>query len=393
MKTLNSLEMDTHQSQFLEIVTLISHSRNNAIKSVNAELINLYWNVGAFISGKLSSAKWGEKTVDELALFIQTNYPEIKGFNKRGLYRMRQFFETYVDMGIATSESSRTQNTDNERIVFAPSMRSQIQSTNIFEKDRLSPTVEARIELSDIRNTILAKLSWTHHRTIFSRCKSNEERLFYIKICLKENYTVRELDRQISASVYERALLSENSVSTVLKDVVPDITQHFKDNYVFEFLNLPEPFTETDLQKGLLKRMKNFLLELGKDFLFIDEEYRLEVGNRDFKADLLFFHRDLQCLVAIELKTTSFEPEHLGKLNFYLEALDRNVRKPHENPSIGILLCKDKDTEVVEYALNRQLSPTMVSQYTLALPDKKILQAKLHELFELWDENIDKTLQ
>jgi RecB family endonuclease NucS len=151
---------------------------------------------------------------------------------------------------------------------------------------------------------------------------------------------------------------------------------------VFEFLNLPEPFTENDLQKGLIKQMKSFILELGKDFLFMGEEYKVQVGNSDFYIDLFFYHRGLQCLVAFELKADKFKPGHLGQLNFYLEALDRNVKKPNENPSIGILLCKDKDSEVVEYALSRSLSPTMVSEYNTQLPDKKLLQQKLHELFE-----------
>ncbi|WP_206531836.1 PDDEXK nuclease domain-containing protein [Sphingobacterium sp. DR205] len=161
-----------------------------------------------------------------------------------------------------------------------------------------------------------------------------------------------------------------------------DITNAFKDSYVFEFLNLPEPYNENDLQKGFIKQMKNFILELGRDFIFIDEEYRVQVGNSDFYIDLLFFHRGLQCLVAFELKAEKFKPDHLGQLNFYLEALDRNVKKPHENPSIGILLCKDKEDEVVEFALSRSLSPTLVSEYQTQLPDKKLLQQKLHELFE-----------
>ena len=148
--------------------------------------------------------------------------------------------------------------------------------------------------------------------------------------------------------------------------------------YVLEFLNLPEQHTETDLQKGLVAQMKSFLLELGKDFLFMGQEYRLQVGNKDFFIDLLFYHRSLQCLVAFELKTTDFMPEHLGQLNFYLEALDRDVKNQNENPSIGILLCKDKDTEVVEYALSRQLSPTLISQYERLLPNKKLLQNLFH---------------
>ena len=128
--------------------------------------------------------------------------------------------------------------------------------------------------------------------------------------------------------------------------------------------------------------MKSFILELGKDFLFVGEEYKVMVGNRDFNIDLLFYHRGLQCLVAFELKKERFEPEHLGKINFYLEALDRDVKKEHENPSIGILLCKEQDNEVVEYALNRSLSPTMVAEYKIQLPDKRLLEQKLHELFE-----------
>jgi len=379
--------MDSIQPQFSDIVALIHHSRNNAIRTVNAELINLYWNVGAHISKKIASANWGEKTVDELASFIQKEHPDLKGFNKRGLYRMRQFYETYIEMAIVAPMRQQIQNANSDETAIVSSPMTQLQNTE-NESYIIVSTVLTQLELSDIRKTVLTKISWTQHLTLLSRCKTNEEREFYLKLCIKENYTVRELDRQITASVFERAMLTDNNVSSVLKEVVPGISQHFKDNYVFEFLNLPEPFSENDLQKGLLRQMKKFILEHGKNFLFVDEEYRLQVGNRDFKADLLFYHRDLQCLVAFELKTTAFEPEHLGKLNFYLEALDRDVRKAHENPSIGILLCKDKDTEVVEYALSRQLSPTMVSQYTLALPDKKILQAKLHELFEMWNDKL-----
>ena len=154
---------------------------------------------------------------------------------------------------------------------------------------------------------------------------------------------------------------------------------------MLEFVGLPDLHGENDLQKRLIFRLKDFILELGKDFLFVGEEYKVQVGNSDFYIDLLFYHRELRCLVAFELKADKFKPEHLGQLNFYLEALDRDVRKAHENPSIGILLCKDSDTAVVEYALSRTLSPAMVSEYQIRLPDKKLLQQKLHELF---DQNV-----
>jgi predicted nuclease of restriction endonuclease-like (RecB) superfamily len=217
---------------------------------------------------------------------------------------------------------------------------------------------------------------------IFSRCKTIEEMEFYLKIVKQENYSKRELDRQISASFFERTMIGNSKLSPAVRESNNNLSNTFKDSYVFEFLNLPDPHSESDLQRGLVRQMKNFILELGKDFLFIGEEYRLQVGNSDFYVDLLFYHRGLQCLVAFELKADKFKPDHLGQLNFYLEALDRDVKKPNENPSIGVLLCKDKDSEVVEYALSRSLSPTLVSEYKTQLPDKKILQQKLHELFD-----------
>ena len=157
----------------------------------------------------------------------------------------------------------------------------------------------------------------------------------------------------------------------------------FLDSYVIEFLDLPSDFKEADLRKGLIRNMKDFILEVGKDFTFIDEEYRVQVGGSDYKIDLLFYHRGLQCLVAIELKIGEFKPEYISKMDFYLEALDRQKRKENENPSAGLILCASKDDEVVEYAMSRSLSPMMVAEYQLQLPDKKILHMKLQELINL----------
>lgn len=319
-------------NRFTDIIQLIKQSRTNAIKAVNAELINLYWNIGEHISRKIEQSEWGDSVVTELANVIQTQEPEIKGFSDKNIWRMKQFYETYKD----------------------------------FPK----------------LSTLLREISWSHNLAIFSRCKTFEEREFYLKLAKQENYSFRELERQISASLFERTMIGNSKLSTALRETNHDLSNTLKDSYVFEFLNLPEPHSESELQRGLVRQMKNFILELGKDFLFIGEEYKLQVGNSDFYIDLLFYHRGLQCLVAFELKADKFKPNHLGQLNFYLEALDRDVKKPNENPSIGVLLCKDKDSEVVEYALSRSLSPTMVSEYKMQLPDKKLLQQKLHELFD-----------
>jgi predicted nuclease of restriction endonuclease-like (RecB) superfamily len=319
-------------NRFKAIIQLIKQSRTNAIKAVNAELINLYWNIGEHISKKIEQSEWGDSVVTELANYLKTQEPEIKGFSDKNIWRMKQFYETYKDF------------------------------------PKLSPLVR--------------EISWTNNLLIFSRCKTIEEMEFYLKLAKQESYSKRELDRQISASFFERIMIGNSKLSPAVRESNNELSNTFKDSYVFEFLNLPDPHSESDLKRGLVRQMKNFILELGKDFLFIGEEYKLQVGNSDFYIDLLFYHRGLQCLVAFELKADKFKPDHLGQLNFYLEALDRDVKKPNENPSIGVLLCKDKDSEVVEYALSRSLSPTMVSEYKMQLPDKNLLQQKLHELFE-----------
>ncbi len=206
-------------------------------------------------------------------------------------------------------------------------------------------------------------------------------------------WSVREVARQIDSALFERTVLNPPKLSTALRELHPQADDFFKDTYLLEFLGLPADHSELDLHRSLLQNLGRFLTELGRDFCYIGTEYPVQVGGQDFALDLLFFHRGLNCLVAIELKVTAFAPEHLGKLNFYLEALDRDHRKPHENPAIGVLLCASKDSEVVEYALSRSLSPALVAEYQTQLPDKKLLAAKLHEFYALNvsapDENMD----
>lgn len=187
----------------------------------------------------------------------------------------------------------------------------------------------------------------------------------------------------VNSALFERVVLSPTKVSPPLRDRHPDIAAVFRDSYLVEFLDLPLGHSEDDLQRGLVEQLRKFLTELGRDFCYVGSQYPLQVGGRDFALDLLFFNRALNCLVAFELKVVEFEPEHLGKLQFYLEALDRDVKKPHEQPSIGVLLCATKNREVVEYALSRSVSPALVAEYQTRLPDKALLQAKLHEFYTL----------
>jgi predicted nuclease of restriction endonuclease-like (RecB) superfamily len=209
-----------------------------------------------------------------------------------------------------------------------------------------------------------------------------EEREFYVRLATKSPTTSREMERVIDSRMYERSVSKRPKLSALLREIHPQSESIFRDSYSLDFLGLPEGHSESDVRKGIVRSLKNFVIEFGMDFAFVGEEYRVQVGMKDFFLDLLFYHRELRCLVAFELKIDEFKPEYLGKLSSYLEALDRDVKKPHENPSIGIILCKGKDDEVVEYALNRTLSPAAIADYTTKLPDKRLLQNKLHEFFD-----------
>jgi predicted nuclease of restriction endonuclease-like (RecB) superfamily len=318
---------------FAEVVEMIKSSRGRALTAVNTELVDLYWRVGAYIARKIEAADWGEGVVEQLARYIQQRQPSLKGFTRANLFRMRQFYETYR------------------------------------HDQKVAPLVR--------------QLPWSHNLIILGESKRPEEREFYVRLAIREQWSRRELERQLHAAAFERTVLGSAKVSPAVRQNHPDAASIFKDSYVVEFLDLPRDHTEGDLHRGLVSRLKNFLIELGRDFCFVGSEYPLQVGKRDFSLDLLFFHRGLCCLCAIELKVGPFDPEHLGKLEFYLEALDRNVRKVHEGPSIGILLCASKDNEVVEYALSRSLSPTLIAQYQTHLPEKRLLRAKLHEFYEM----------
>jgi predicted nuclease of restriction endonuclease-like (RecB) superfamily len=320
-------------SDFDVVLEMIAAARAKAITAVNTTLIDLYWNIGQYISRKIAEDGWGKGTVQVLAETIQRRYLGTSGYSAQNLWRMRQFFNTYREGSI------------------------------------LSPLVR--------------ELSWTHNLLIMGRCKRDEEREFYLRLCLQERWGKRELERQLSGALFERTVLNPAKLAPAVRESYPEAASVFKDSYFVEFLHLPQDHSERDLQQGLIENLKQFLIELGRDFCFVGSQYPLQVGGRDFFLDLLFFNRALNCLVLFELKIDQFQPEHLGKLEFYLEALDRDVKKAHERPSIGVLLCATKDHEVVEYALSRTMSPALVSEYQTRLPDKKLLQAKLHEFYAL----------
>lgn len=226
---------------------------------------------------------------------------------------------------------------------------------------------------------ILELTTLSNHIEILCRCKSQEERVFYILYTNKEHLVKRELQRCISNQTYTTLLSSKENMSKGLLEAYPNAPLLFKDTLFVDFLDLPKKHSESTLKNSLVEHMKQFILELGKDFIFMDQEYRLNIGASTFKADLLFFHRGLQALVAIELKKTKFHPHDLGQLEFYLEALDRDVKRSNENPSIGIILCPEADRIVVEYAMSRSMSPTMIAEYKRILIPQERMQQQLNE--------------
>ena len=332
-----------YHSNFDEVLYTIQSARQKVFKQVNASLIELYWSIGKYISEQVKISDWGKGIVEELASFISQKEPELKGFTANNIWRMKKFYETYKNL---------------------PQCGNKLP-------------------------TPWTELSWSHHRRIMT-LKTEEERGFYLLICSKQNYSVRELEKLINSSTFERTMIANENLSEQVKKLPQKTESVFKDSYIFDFLNLPKEHKEKDLQKALIMSLKDFILELGAGFSFIGEEFRLQVGNDDFYIDLLFFHRELQCLVAFELKTEKFKPQHMGQLEFYLEALDRDVKLPQENPSIGVLLCREKDSEVVKYALSRSLSPAIVSDYETKLIPKAALQRKLNELYEILEKEKEK---
>ena len=327
-----------NETTFDEVIAIIDTARESAFRAVNRELINMYWDIGEYVSRCVSDGGWGKSVVKEFSDFIQSRYVGIKGFSPQNIWRMKQFYETYND------------------------------------NEKLSPLVR--------------EISWTNNVLIMMAAKTDEERDFYLTLSVKNNYSKRELERQIDSALFERTMLSDIANKQITER--SEGLSALRDSYVLEFLDLPETHKEKDLRKAIVRNLKDFILEFGKDFTFVGEEYRVQVGNTDFNIDLLFYNRELHCLVAIELKIGRFKPEHLGQLEFYLEALDRDVKKTDENPSVGLILCTKKDTTVVEYALSRSMSPAMIADYKLHLPDKHILENKLRELTELAESSVDE---
>jgi len=353
-----------YKEEFETVCSIIATHRKRVIRVVNNESMSMVWEVGGYVSHKLKTSVWGDGVVRQLSDYIRTKYPAARGWSYRTLYKMVQLYDTYT----TASFSALIEKTD----------MTKYGDIVPFETAQIDGKLIVPFEMAQIPNVLFAT-GWTNHQIILNRCKSDTERLFYMLYAGKEHLENKELLRAIKTDTINSLLGGKDVQSEMMTKTYPTSPLLFKDKVYLEMLGLPLEYKESKLRKEIIAHMKDFILELGKDFLFIDDEHRVTVGSKTFKVDLLFYHRLLQCMVAIELKTTEFHPKDLGQLEFYLEALDQEERRSNENPSIGIILCKEADMEVVRYALNRSMSPTMVALYKEQLQVGSVIQRSLVE--------------
>ena len=339
---MNNPIADDYRHLLMEVQQRIRTAQYDALKAVNREMINLYWDIGKMIVTRQQNVNWGKSVVEQLAKDLQAEFPGISGFSTRNIWRMRDFYLTYHSQEI------------------------------------LPPLV--------------AEIGWTHNIVILEKCKDDLEREFYIKMTRKFGWTKNVLIHQIENQTYQKTLLNQTNFNkTVPTEIRNQLKLAVKDEYTFDFLELADEHSERQLEQAILTRVEPFLQEMGGLFAFIGSQYRLEVDDEEYFIDILLYHRRLKCLVAIELKIGKFLPEYVGKMQFYLSVLDKTVKLPDENPSIGIILCKSKQRTIVEYALKDSNKPIGVATYQIVsqlpqelknqLPDPEQI-AKLLEGFE-----------
>lgn len=362
-----------YRTEFENIYDIISFHKKRAMKAVHNESLLMLWEVGGYVSSRLKQSAWGDGVVRMLADYIRTRSPKAKGWSYRTLYKMVQFYDTY-----STASFNSLVEHYGMQHYLADSSPNKASENVPIELAQLPENVFVPNGLAQIPSVLLAT-GWSNHQLIMGKCKTDEQRLFYMLYAGHEQLEYDELKRAFATDAMNSVLGSKDVQSEVMKSQYPQAGVLFKDTVYLEMFGLPVRYKESKLRKKIVDHMKDFILEMGKDFLFIDDEHRVKVGGKTFKVDLLFYHRQLQCMVAIELKTSEFHPKDLGQLEFYLEALDQEERRANENPSIGIILCKDADMEVVRFALNRSMSPTMVAQYKEQLQVGSVLQRSLVE--------------
>ncbi len=328
-----------YKNWLIELKANIKRSQIKAALAVNSELIQLYWDLGKQIVEKQKHAQWGSGFIDQLSKDLKEEFPEMGGFSRTNIFSMRKFYLFY-----------------NQRVTFVHQVGGQIDNSFI-------PTSCLRIP-------------WRHNVLITEQTKDLDESFFYVQQTIENNWSRAVLEMQIETNLYARQGKAITNFKTTLPEIDSDLAQALlKDTYNFEFITFSGKVKELDLEQKLIDNITKFLLELGKGFAYMGRQFEINVGGEIFKTDLLFYHTKLKCYIVIELKVTKFKPEYVGKLNFYLTAIDRLVKDSSDKPSIGILLCKTKNDVVVDFALHDTNKPMGVSEYTYTQLPMLIQQA------------------
>ena len=389
------------EKDFAAVLEIITTHRSRALMSVNVESLLTYWEIGAFLSPRIHSGSWSRAIVGKLAEYIKRNQPELRGYGKSNLYNMALVYDTFSSdtfVSILDKYSSQLSQYRNifqtlvgKRVTITP--KSSDKDTNVIKSVIKGATLQPDFFQPAVGKSvpdILFSLSFVKLLLIAAHAQDVQELLFYVVYAIRERLTKEELRQSLAHDAYTSLLGGDKkNYSKKLRELYPTAPVVIKDQAFLDYLALPERHRESKLRHEIVSHIRDFILEMGKDFLFVDQEYTLPVGGEVFHSDLLFFHRGLQCLVAVELKTRKFRPSDMGQLEFYLEALDRDVKKENENPSIGIILCREANRIVVEYAMSRAMSPVMVAQYKRLLIPKEVLQRTFEEYLAL-PQNIEE---
>jgi len=380
-------KQDSYTALVGDISGVLESARKTSARSINAVLTTAYWLIGRRVveyeyKGMDRTEYYGERLLEKLSSDLQKKYG--RGFSRQNIQLMKQFYENYPLAKISQTPSGKSFNDINIRQTLSNKSSSNILLT--------APAQSLLIEL-----TKLFPLSWSHYVRLLT-VKNAETRKFYQSETLRNGWSVRQLDRQISSQFYERTLLSK-SKAAMLKKVEEPLSEDFvtaeeeiKDPIILEFLGFKDEYSESDLEEALIKHLENFLLELGSDFSFIGRQKRLRIGNEWYRIDLLFFHRKLRCLVVIDLKVGKFTHADAGQMHLYLNYAKENWTNIDENPPVGLILCAEKDTAVAKYALEGLPNKVLASEYKLALPNEKTLRDEVKKTQKLFTGKVKAKL-
>lgn len=366
----------------LELKQSIIRSRYQAARLANREQLLLYIYIGSRLSEKIKAEKWGAGVLESISNDLQKELPGLRGFSVTNLKKMRQFADEYLDLLIGPSvtvQLKKILNTSSKNTI-GPS--ATVQFAELINTTTKKPQNPLRI--SKAHTNALFSISFTHHITILNKCNDHKERFFYINSASEEMWSVSTLEHHIRAKLYKKqGKLPNNFKATLPAHITSAALNAFKDEYLFDFMTLEDTEDERVLEEAVVANIRKFILSIGKGFSFIGNQYKLDIDGQEFFIDLLFYNRLLQCLVVFELKRGKFKPEYAGQINFYLNVLDDKVKLPNENPSIGIILCKEKNNAVVEYAFKNTNKAVGVATYKLSTEVPKAMKGILPNAAEL----------